>query len=135
MTSWRHWRFKTFAPHIVRSFVKASLLRSDSVAFECEADMRTVDRSNQSDVNDPQETSAAQGFRSAKALFVPSLKRDIVPSILHAHDLRWEESHGNPPPTARIHIHTGRRSSCVAAGGARAAASDARHRLPRNQIT
>jgi hypothetical protein len=28
-----------------------SLLRSDSVAFECEADMRTVDRSNQSDVN------------------------------------------------------------------------------------
>ena len=28
-----------------------SLLRSDSVAFGCEADMRTVDRSNQSDVN------------------------------------------------------------------------------------
>src|SRR5262245_13295250 len=29
-----------------------SLLRSDSVAFGCEADMRTVERSNQSDVND-----------------------------------------------------------------------------------
>jgi len=29
-----------------------SLLRSDSAAFGCEADMRTVDRSNQSDVND-----------------------------------------------------------------------------------
>jgi len=33
-----------------------SLLRSDSVAFGCEADMRTVDRSNQSDVNDPEPT-------------------------------------------------------------------------------
>ena len=30
-----------------------SLLRSDLVVFGCEADMRTVDRSNQSDVNDP----------------------------------------------------------------------------------
>src|SRR5262249_60529949 len=58
-----------------------SLLRSDSVAFGCEADMRTVDRSNQSDVNDPQEPSPAQGFRTAKALFVPWMKRDIVPSI------------------------------------------------------
>jgi hypothetical protein len=37
-----------------------SLLRSDSVAFGCEADMRTVDRSNQSDVNDPTETLAAR---------------------------------------------------------------------------
>src|SRR4029453_1520955 len=35
-----------------------SLLRSDSVAFGCEADMRTIDRSNQSDVNDPQQTLA-----------------------------------------------------------------------------
>jgi hypothetical protein len=33
-----------------------SLLRSDSVAFGCEADMRTVDRSNQSDVNDPKRS-------------------------------------------------------------------------------
>src|SRR5262245_19147608 len=104
-------------------------------AFGGEADIARPSLAYQPVADDPQETSAAQGFRSAKALFVPSLNRGIVPSILHAHDLRWEESHGNPPPTARIHIHTGRRSSCVAAGGARAAASDARHRLPRNQIT
>jgi hypothetical protein len=30
---------------------------------------------------DPFETWAAEDFRSAKALFVPSLKRDIVPSV------------------------------------------------------
>src|SRR5262245_19076774 len=41
---------------------------------------------------DPSETWAAQDFRSAKALFVPSLKRDIVLSILHAHNLRREGS-------------------------------------------
>jgi hypothetical protein len=33
---------------------------------------------------DPTETWAAQDFRRAKALFVPSLKRDIVPSIAWA---------------------------------------------------
>ena len=33
---------------------------------------------------DPSETWAAQDFRSAKALFVPSLKRDILPSIAWA---------------------------------------------------
>ena len=33
------------------------------------------------DAIDPTETWAAQDFRSAKVLFVPSLKRDIVPSI------------------------------------------------------
>src|SRR5215475_11655356 len=107
---------KTFATVSALSVI--SLLRSDSVAFVCEADMRTVHRSNQSDVNDPTETWAAQDFRSAKALFVPSLKRDIVP-LLHAHNLRPEGSHGNPHPTARIRIHTGRRSSCVAARCAR----------------
>src|SRR5215510_6703215 len=32
-------------------------------------------------VRDPTQTSAAQDFRGAKALFVPSLKRGIVPSI------------------------------------------------------
>ena len=37
-------------------------------------------------------------------------------------------SHGNPHPTARIHIHTGRRSSCVAARGARAGRADAADR-------
>ncbi len=47
----------------------------------------------------------------AKGLFVPSLKRDIVP-LLHAHNLRPEGSDGNSHPTARIHIHTRRRSSC-----------------------
>src|SRR5262245_9360226 len=36
-------------------------------------------------IHDPLETCAAQDFRSAKALFVPSLKRDIVPP-LHGHD-------------------------------------------------
>src|SRR5262245_43200259 len=34
---------------------------------------------------DPTETWAAQGFRSAQALFVPSVSRDIVPP-LHGHD-------------------------------------------------
>ena len=41
--------------------------------------------------SDPTETWAAQDFRSAKALFVPSLKRDIVP-LLHGHD----------PPRGRV---------------------------------
>src|SRR5262245_18830234 len=76
------------------------------------------------DANDPSATWAAQDFRSAKALFVPSLKRHIVP-LLHAHNLRPEGSHGNPHPTARIHIHTGRRSSRVAARGVHAAAGNA----------
>src|SRR5262245_7828496 len=43
---------------------------------------------------DPTETWVAQDFCSAKALFVPSLKRDIVP-LLHAHDLRrvaWQST-------------------------------------------
>src|SRR5262245_33075493 len=35
----------------------------------------------QNDANDPFETCAAQGFRSAKALFVPWLNRDIVPTV------------------------------------------------------
>jgi hypothetical protein len=34
-----------------------------------------------SDVIDPFETCAAQDFRTAKSLFVLSLKRDIVPSV------------------------------------------------------
>src|SRR3954451_11662989 len=77
---------------------------------------------------DPTETWAAQDFRSAKALFVPSLKRDIVPFYWHAHDLQREGSHGNPHPTARIHIHTRRYGGRVAARGARAAAEGADHR-------
>src|SRR5215510_1229928 len=81
---------------------------------------RTLRGHRRMTASDPTETWAAQDFRSAKALFVPSLKRDIVP-LLHAHNLRPEGSHGNPHPTARIHVHTGRRSSCVAARGAGAA--------------
>src|SRR5262249_30066345 len=42
-----------------------SLLRSDLVAFGYEADMRTVDRGNQSDVNDPIRTWAGLICRSA----------------------------------------------------------------------
>jgi hypothetical protein len=40
-----------------------------------------------------------------------------------SHDLRRVGSHGNPHPTARIHIHTGLRSSYVAARGTLAAKS------------
>src|SRR5215510_7961617 len=43
-----------------------SLLRSDSVAFGCEADMRTVDRSNQSDVNDPGCVKTLEAFVGAQ---------------------------------------------------------------------
>src|SRR5262245_61321524 len=32
-------------------------------------------------IHDPTDTLAASDFRTAKALFVPSLKRDIVPSV------------------------------------------------------
>src|SRR5262245_15516165 len=32
-------------------------------------------------IHDPSETWAAQDFRTAKALFVRSVKRDIVPSV------------------------------------------------------
>src|SRR5262245_39801565 len=51
-------QFRTFATISALSVI--SLLRSDSVAFGCEADMRTVDRSNQSDVNDPQRSLGSQ---------------------------------------------------------------------------
>ena len=79
-------------------------------------------------IHDPSETCAAQDFRSAKALFVPWLKRDIVHSIACTRPPAGG-SHGNPHPTARIHIHTGRRSSRVAACGARAASrAHAAHR-------
>jgi len=37
-----------------------SLLRGKSIAFGWEADMRTVDRSNQSDVNDPKPSFIRQ---------------------------------------------------------------------------
>jgi len=40
---------------------------------------RTLNRHRRMTESDPTETWAAQDFRSAKALFVPSLRRDIVP--------------------------------------------------------
>jgi hypothetical protein len=62
--------------------------------------------------------------------------RDRLPKylLLHAHNLRPEGSHGNSHPTARIHIHTGRRSSCVVAGGARAAGGDTGTRVSSSSI-
>jgi hypothetical protein len=76
----------------------------------------------------PTGTWTARGFRAAKALFVPAPKRDIVPSVACTRPPAGG-SHGNSHPTARIHIHTGWRSSCVAARGARAAGrADAAHR-------
>src|SRR5262245_20222880 len=53
-----------------------------------------------------------------RSLFFPSLKCDIVPSIACRRPPAGG-SHGLPHPTARIHIRNGRRSSCVAARGAR----------------
>ena len=79
-------------------------------------------------IHDPTETWAARDFRSAKALFVPSLKRDIVASIACTRPPA-EGSHGNPHPTARIHFTTRRRGGGVAARGARAAAGDAGDRV------
>src|SRR5437764_1282695 len=62
-------------------------------------------------VFDPPPTWAAQDFRSAKAFFVPSLKRDIVP-LLHANGLRRE---------GRMAIHIRRREFVFTLGGAAAA--------------
>src|SRR6476620_11473963 len=82
---------------------------------------------------DPIETWAAQDFRSAKALFVPSLKRDIVSSVACTRPPAGG-SHGNPHPTARIHIHTGRRSSCVAARSTLAASGGAGDRVSQQRV-
>ena len=54
-------------------------------------------------------------------------RRDIVPLSHEA--IPTQVSHGNPNSTARIHIAARRRGGCVAARGARAAASDARDRV------
>jgi putative ABC transport system substrate-binding protein len=61
---------------------------------------------------DPTETWAAQDFRSAKALFVPSLKRDIVPSI---------GMHTTSGGKGRMAIHIRRREFIFTLGGAAAA--------------
>ena len=62
--------------------------------------------------SDPTETWAAQDFPGAKALFVPSLKRDIVPSLHH--NLRSEQKW-------RMAIHIRRREFIFTLGGAAAA--------------
>src|SRR5262245_46692807 len=63
---------------------------------------------NESIFVDRKLTGAAQDFRSAKLLFVPSPKRDIVPSIACTRPPAGG-SHGNPHPTARIHNESWRR--------------------------
>src|SRR5262245_29257811 len=55
-----------------------SLPRSDSVAFGCEADMRTVDRSNQSDVNDPERKSRVPKCCDAHTVFPATLVASLV---------------------------------------------------------
>src|SRR4029453_499175 len=61
---------------------------------------------------DPTGTWAAHDFRSAKALFVPSLKRDIVPSI---------GMHTTSGGKGRMAIHIRRREFIFTLGGAAAA--------------
>ena len=57
---------------------------------------------------DPTETWAAKTFAAQK--HCSFLRQSVISSpVLHAHDLRREGPHGNPHPTARIHIRTGRR--------------------------
>ena len=65
-------------------------------------DERTVTRTSRTAAIDPSATWAAQDFRSAKALFVPLLRRDIVPACTRP---PAGGSHGNPHPTARIRFH------------------------------
>src|SRR5215510_7980277 len=59
---------------------------------------------------DPSATWAAEDFRSAKALFVPSLKRDIVPLL-----------HTTSGGRGRMAIHIRRREFVFTLGGAAAA--------------
>jgi hypothetical protein len=57
------------------------LILTASIAIEGTADMKGRVASAKVSRLTPTETCAAQDFRSAKALFVPELQRDIVPSI------------------------------------------------------
>src|SRR5262245_21297324 len=72
-----------------------SLLRSDSVPFGCEADMRTVDRSNQSAVNDPEPSLTVRR----------GIKRGIV-SVLLGHDphgrVTWQSASDDGNSLSRL---------------------------------
>src|SRR5262244_3505906 len=93
--------------------------------------VRTVGHRRYSDgafvTHDPTETWAAQDFTFATQKHCSFLRQSMVYCSFyrHAQDLRREESQGHSHPTARIHIHTGRRGGRVAARGARAAAEGA----------
>src|SRR5262249_51145800 len=99
-------RLATFATQSALSVI--SLLRSDLVAFRCEADMRTVDRSNQSDVLDPKQSLVRLKFRSA-----------AVSCRAECAILSLGSTGGTASETARLH-HAARWRSSVAARGARA---------------
>src|SRR5262245_9915445 len=59
---------------------------------------------------DPTETWAAQDFRSARALFVPSLKRGIIPPCMN-----------DPQPEGHMASYIARRKFLAPLGGAAAA--------------
>jgi hypothetical protein len=101
----------TLRPLVALSVI--SLLRSNSVAFGCEADMRTVDRSNKSDVNDPLRSLAGPKYCAAAN---PDLMLAKLPFRL----LGQAADAIRSTATARVH-HAARRRSGVAAHGARAA--------------
>ena len=78
-----------------------SLLRGNSIAFGCEADMRTVDRSNQSDVNDP------------KPPFHPTVELQASPRQL----LSMQRRGTNPYKYPALRYPAARANACVGLGG------------------